>query len=58
MYHNFIALVVELVDTKDLKSAINRHPFPEDDPLQCKPDITVDKKKINWTPKISKDDGL
>jgi len=32
--------------------------LPIDDPLQRKPDITLAKKLLNWTPKISQETGM
>ena len=33
-------------------------PLPTDDPLQRKPDITLAKNKLDWTPSIKLEDGL
>ena len=33
-------------------------PLPTDDPLQRKPDITLAKNKLDWTPSISLEEGL
>jgi UDP-glucuronate decarboxylase len=33
-------------------------PLPTDDPLQRKPDITLAKSKLDWTPSIKLEDGL
>ncbi len=33
-------------------------PLPEDDPKQRKPDISLARKQLSWSPKISLDDGL
>lgn len=33
-------------------------PLPSDDPMQRKPDITLAKEKLNWSPKIALDEGL
>jgi UDP-glucuronate decarboxylase len=33
-------------------------PLPEDDPKIRKPDITLAKKELNWTPKVELEDGL
>ena len=32
--------------------------LPEDDPLKRQPDITLAKKLLNWTPKISRKEGM
>jgi len=41
---------------KDLK--IEFKPSLQDDPKQRKPDISLAKKKLNWKPKISLNEGL
>ena len=33
-------------------------PLPENDPLLRRPDITRAKTLLNWTPKVSLEDGL
>lgn len=33
-------------------------PLPSDDPMQRKPDISLAKEKLNWSPKIALDEGL
>jgi len=33
-------------------------PLPQDDPKQRRPDITLAQKNLQWSPKISLDDGL
>jgi dTDP-glucose 4,6-dehydratase len=40
------------------KSPIDFHPLPEDDPRVRQPDITLAKKLLGWTPKVSLDEGL
>jgi UDP-glucuronate decarboxylase len=32
--------------------------LPEDDPMQRRPDITLAKKELNWTPKVNLEQGL
>ena len=32
--------------------------LPEDDPLQRRPDITLAKSKLDWFPKVSREDGM
>lgn len=39
-------------------SKVTFYKKPEDDPIKRKPDITLIKKKLQWTPKISLDKGL
>jgi dTDP-glucose 4,6-dehydratase len=33
-------------------------PLPQDDPLQRKPDISLAKKVLDWTPKVSREEGI
>ncbi len=40
------------------KSKITYMPLPSDDPKQRQPDISQAKAKLDWTPKVSLDDGL
>ncbi len=40
------------------KSKIVFKPLPQDDPRQRKPDITKAKELLQWTPKVSLEDGL
>ncbi|MCR4665965.1 MAG: SDR family oxidoreductase [Desulfovibrio sp.] len=39
-------------------STINFLPLPGDDPKQRRPDITLAKQLLQWTPKVSLDEGL
>ena len=40
------------------KSKLVRKPLPEDDPTRRQPDITKAKAELNWTPRVSLDEGL
>jgi UDP-glucuronate decarboxylase len=40
------------------KSKLVHKPLPQDDPKQRKPDISLAKSKLDWTPKVHLDDGL
>jgi UDP-glucuronate decarboxylase len=40
------------------KSKISFLPLPQDDPKQRKPDITLAKKVLNWSPKVDAETGL
>jgi UDP-glucuronate decarboxylase len=39
-------------------SKIIHHPLPEDDPKQRKPDISLAQKILQWSPKVSPQDGI
>ena len=40
------------------KSRLVRQPLPQDDPRQRQPDISLAKKMLDWSPRVSLDDGL
>jgi UDP-glucuronate decarboxylase len=40
------------------KSRLVYKPLPQDDPRQRKPDITLARAKLDWSPKVPLDDGL
>ena len=40
------------------KSEISHLPLPADDPTRRKPDISLAKSELGWSPEISVDDGL
>jgi len=47
--------VIKLTGTE---SKIEAKPLPQDDPTRRKPDITLAKVKLDWTPGIELDEGL
>ena len=47
-----------LISILNSESKIIYNELPEDDPLKRKPDLTLAKKILNWTPKIYKKDGF
>ncbi len=51
----FAQIVLKLSDTK---SKIVYKSLPMDDPKQRKPDITLAKKHLKWTPKIKLEEGI
>ena len=40
------------------KSNIINKPLPSDDPTRRKPDISLAKEKLGWTPKVDIREGL
>jgi UDP-glucuronate decarboxylase len=40
------------------KSQIIHLPLPQDDPLQRKPDISLAKQYLDWTPTVKLEEGL
>ncbi|MBC8412589.1 MAG: SDR family oxidoreductase [Nitrospira sp.] len=51
-------LAEKVIKLTNSKSKIIHEELPKDDPTQRKPDITLAKKELKWTPKIKLDDGL
>ncbi len=51
----FAQMVLKVVKTK---SKIIFKPLPVDDPKQRRPDITLAKKQLKWSPKIKLEEGL
>jgi len=52
---DFAKHIIKLASSK---SEIIYKPLPQDDPKMRKPDITLAKKILNWSPAVSLDDGL
>jgi UDP-glucuronate decarboxylase len=48
-------MVVGMVGSK---SGVVFQPLPADDPLQRRPDITLAKETLGWTPKVTLEEGL
>lgn len=53
-----LELAQKVIKLTGTKSKIIFKPLPKDDPKQRKPIITLAKKKLGWSPKISLDEGL
>ena len=53
---NEIASIIISILNSESKIVYNQ--LPEDDPLKRKPDLTLAKKILNWSPKIDKKDGF
>ncbi len=51
-------LAKKVIDLTGSRSKIRREPLPEDDPIQRRPDITMAKEVLGWTPHIGLDEGL
>jgi dTDP-glucose 4,6-dehydratase len=48
----------EIISLTGTEQKVIYKDLPVDDPKQRKPDITLAKEKLNWTPKISREEGL
>jgi UDP-glucuronate decarboxylase len=53
-----LTLAERIIALVGSKSGIIRRPLPQDDPVQRCPDITLARRHLHWTPKVSLDDGL
>jgi UDP-glucuronate decarboxylase len=51
-------LAEKVIVLTESDSPIIREPLPIDDPRQRKPDITIARTKLGWTPKVDLDQGL
>ena len=47
-----LQLAQEVIDLTGSRSTIVRHPLPTDDPKQRRPDSTLAKQTLGWTPKV------
>jgi dTDP-glucose 4,6-dehydratase len=51
--------IAELVRAStDSKSEIQFHPLPQDDPTRRRPDITLARTRLGWSPHVSVQDGI
>jgi UDP-glucuronate decarboxylase len=48
----------KIISLTGSKSKITHKPLPADDPVQRRPDITLAKQKLGWSPNVSVDEGL
>jgi UDP-glucuronate decarboxylase len=53
-----LELAEKVVSLVGGRSKLVFKPLPQDDPKQRKPDISVAKSKLTWTPKVQLDEGL
>lgn len=51
-------LAETVIDLVGSDSKLKFEPFPADDPMRRKPDITLARAKLGWEPKINLSDGL
>lgn len=58
--HEFtiLELAKKVIQLTGSKSKIVYHNLPSDDPMKRKPDISLAKKELDWSPKVSLDEGL
>jgi dTDP-glucose 4,6-dehydratase len=55
---SILQLAREIIDLTGSASRIVTRPLPEDDPKQRRPDITRARTLLDWTPKVSRREGL
>lgn len=53
-----LELAEKIINLTNSKSKIKFTPLPSDDPVRRCPDISLAKKMLNWSPKISLEEGL
>ena len=53
-----LELAEKVISLTGSRSRITFKPIPDDDPGQRRPDITLAKEQLNWTPKIDLNEGL
>lgn len=58
--HEFtiLELAEKVIQLTASKSKIIYKPLPSDDPMMRKPEISIAKKELNWSPSIHLDEGL
>jgi dTDP-glucose 4,6-dehydratase len=55
---NMLELAKLILDYTKARSPITFHPLPQDDPKRRRPDITLARKYLDWSPKVSLKEGL
>ena len=53
-----LELAKEIIQRTNSKSSIRNEPLPSDDPITREPDITKAMRHLEWTPKVSRQEGL
>ena len=56
--HTILELAGLVLELTGSKSRMVFHPLPEDDPKRRNPDITLARRVLHWTPRISLQEGL
>jgi len=55
---NILELAKKIIDLTGSTSEIVLKPLPADDPLKRRPDITLAREKLGWSPLVSLEEGL
>ena len=53
-----LELADNILKLTNSSSKLIYEPLPEDDPKQRRPDISLAKEQLNWSPKIDLNEGL
>ncbi|OXA72005.1 NAD-dependent dehydratase [Flavobacterium aquidurense] len=53
-----LELAKKVIQLTQSKSKIVYEPLPSDDPMMRKPEISIAKKELNWSPSVCLDEGL
>lgn len=56
--HTILEFAEKIIAMTGSRSKLSFKPLPQDDPKQRRPDITLAKEKLGWSPKVSIDEGL
>jgi UDP-glucuronate decarboxylase len=55
---SMLELAEKILSLTGGSSKIVFHPLPQDDPRQRRPDIALAESELNWTPRVTLDEGL
>jgi UDP-glucuronate decarboxylase len=55
---SILELAEKIIQLTGTKSEIIFQPLPEDDPMQRKPDVSMAREKLDWSPEIDLEEGL
>lgn len=55
---SMLELAEKVIDITGSSSRLVHEPLPADDPVKRRPDITLAKEKLGWTPKVGLEEGL
>jgi UDP-glucuronate decarboxylase len=56
--HTILEVAKKIIKLTKSASKIVHKPLPADDPVRRRPDISLAKKKLSWTPHVKLDEGL
>jgi len=56
--HSILEVAEKIIKLSKSASKIVHRPLPADDPVRRRPDISLAKKKLSWTPQVKLDEGL